>query len=97
MPTRWGRRFEAAGLRVEVNDQSERMQAKIRDAQMQKIPYMLVIGKREVEAGAVAVRLRTGEDLKGMEVDDFMRMALDLISAKSLGLKTSENGSGTVA
>jgi threonyl-tRNA synthetase len=90
-------RLEAAGMRVEVNDQKERMQAKIRDAQLQKIPYMLVVGKREVEADQVSVRLRTGEDLKGMEVDVFMQMALDLISEKSLGLKTTDDGSGTAA
>ena len=52
--------LKAAGLRVEVDDSSDRMQAKIRDAQLQKVPYMLVIGDREVEGGAVAVRLRDG-------------------------------------
>src|SRR5262249_10160663 len=51
-------KLEAEGFRVEVNEQKERMQAKIRDAQLQKIPYMLVVGKREAEQGAVAVRLR---------------------------------------
>jgi len=53
-----------AGLRAEIDDRSERMQAKIRDAQLQKIEYMLVVGDREAEAGAAAVRLRSGEDLK---------------------------------
>jgi threonyl-tRNA synthetase len=52
-----------AGLRVELDHRSERMQAKIRDAQLQKIEYMLVVGDREAEAGAAAVRLRSGEDL----------------------------------
>ncbi|MBV9282666.1 MAG: threonine--tRNA ligase, partial [Chloroflexi bacterium] len=52
-----------AGMRVEVDDRSERMNAKIRDAQLQKVPYMLVVGDREREADAVAVRLRSGEDL----------------------------------
>jgi len=55
--------LRAAGLRAEVDDRGERMQAKIRDAQLQKIAYMLVVGDREAEAGAVAVRLRSGEDL----------------------------------
>ncbi len=55
--------LRAAGLRVEVDSRSERMQAKIRDAQLQKIEYMLVVGDREAEAGAAAVRLRSGEDL----------------------------------
>ncbi len=52
-----------AGLRADVDERGERMQAKIRDAQLQKVAYMLVVGDREAEAGAVAVRLRGGEDL----------------------------------
>ncbi len=75
-----------AGLRVEVDARKERMQAKIRDAQLQKIPYMLVIGKREVEAGAVAVRLRTGEDVGAVPVRAFLEMARQLIETKALTL-----------
>ena len=71
-----------AGLRVEVNDSSDRMQAKIRDAQLQKVPYMLVMGDREVEAGAVAVRLRNGEDLGAQPVPDFIAMAQAAIAEK---------------
>jgi threonyl-tRNA synthetase len=69
--------LEAAGLRVEVDERSERMQAKIRDAQLQKVPYMLVVGDKEVEAQAVAVRLRSGEDLGAMSVDAFLARAVD--------------------
>ena len=58
-----------AGLRVEVDERGERMNAKIRDAQIQKVPYMLVIGDREVEGGAVSVRLRSEEDLGSMKVE----------------------------
>ena len=61
-----------AKLRVQVDDRGERMNAKIRDAQMQKIPYMLVIGDREVEAGTAAVRLRSGENLGAIAIDDFI-------------------------
>ena len=68
-------RLKAAGLRVEVGEGEERMQAKIRNAQLQKIPYMLVVGDREQEAGAVAVRLRSGEDLKSKSVDEFIALA----------------------
>ncbi len=75
-----------AGLRVEVDARKERMQAKIRDAQLQKVPYMLVIGKREVEAGTVAVRLRTGEDLGAVPVSAFLEMARQLIDTKALTL-----------
>jgi threonyl-tRNA synthetase len=63
-----------AGFRVEVDARSERMQAKIRDAQMQKIPYMLVAGDKEAEAGAVAVRLRSGEDLKAKPLAEVMAL-----------------------
>ena len=63
----YGRRvvddLRAADLRVELDDRGERMQAKIRDAQMQKVPYMLVVGDKEEAAGAVAVRQRSGDDL----------------------------------
>jgi threonyl-tRNA synthetase len=64
-----------AGLRVEVDDRGERMNAKIRDAQMQKVPYMLVVGDREAEAGKVAVRLRSEEDLGAMSVESFLDRA----------------------
>jgi threonyl-tRNA synthetase len=74
--------LKAADLRVEVNDSSDRMQAKIRDAQLQKIPYMLVIGDREVENGAVAVRLRSGEDLGAQQVSDFVAIAQAAVASK---------------
>ena len=64
--------LKEAGLRVEVDDRGERMNAKIRDAQNQKIPYMLVVGDREVEQGTVSVRLRTEENLGGMQVGTFL-------------------------
>ena len=63
------------GLRVEVDDRGERMNAKIRDAQNQKIPYMLVIGDREAEQGTVSVRLRTEENLGAMELQLFIERA----------------------
>jgi threonyl-tRNA synthetase len=69
--------LEAAGLRVEVDERSERMQAKIRDAQLQKVPYMLVVGDKEVEAQAAAVRLRSGQDLGSMSLSAFLTRALD--------------------
>jgi len=74
--------LRAAGLRTEVDARSERMQAKIRDAQLQKIPYMLVVGDREVEAGTVAVRLRTEEDLGAKPVAELIAMAEEAIGEK---------------
>ncbi|MCH7706391.1 MAG: threonine--tRNA ligase, partial [Chloroflexi bacterium] len=65
------------GLRVEVDARSERMNAKVRDAQLQKVPYMLIVGDKEVEQGAVAVRLRSGENPGPMPLEQ----ALDLIVA----------------
>jgi len=64
--------LRAAGLRVDIDERGERMQAKIRDAQLQKAPYMLVVGDREAEAGAAAVRLRSGEDLKARPLDEII-------------------------
>jgi threonyl-tRNA synthetase len=75
-----------AGVRADVDRTGGRMQAKIRNAQLQKIPYMLVIGKREEEARAVAVRLRSGEDLGAVTLDDFLRLILPVIETKSLDL-----------
>ena len=63
--------FEA-GLRAEVDDRSERMQAKLRDAQEQKVPVMLVLGDRDQEAGAVSPRLRTGESTQGIGMATFI-------------------------
>lgn len=68
-------RLEEAGLRVEVDDRGERMNAKIRDAQNQNVPYMLIVGDREAEAGTVSLRLRTEEDLGAMPVEDFVERA----------------------
>jgi threonyl-tRNA synthetase len=82
---------QALGLRVELFDHKERMQAKIRDAQMLKIPYMLVVGKREVENGAVAVRLRSGEDLGAIPVTDFLEMAQRIVDSQSLDLTIKES------
>ena len=61
-----------SGLRIDVDLSNERMQRKIRDAQLQKIPYMLVVGEREAAEGKVAVRLRSGKDLGPMPLDSFI-------------------------
>ncbi len=81
------------GMRVEVDDSRDRMQAKIRNAQLQKVPYMLVVGKREVEADSVAVRLRSGEDLGAKTVDEFLDLVLPVVETKSLDLLTPREGS----
>ncbi len=75
------------GFRIQVDERAERMNAKIRDAQMQKIPYMLVVGDKEEQTQAVAVRLRSGEDLKAMPLAQFIEMAKRIVQSRSLELK----------
>jgi threonyl-tRNA synthetase len=75
-----------AGMRIEVDDSGNRMNAKIRNAQLQKVPYMLVVGDREAEEGAVAVRTRNNEDRGDMSLADFKAHAVALIQARSMAL-----------
>ena len=72
------------GLRVESNLKSEKIGAKIRDAQMQKIPFMLVLGDREMEQGIVAVRERSKGDIGVMPINDFVEMARKLVEVRAL-------------
>lgn len=76
-------RLEAGGLRVELDDRSERMNRKIRDAQLQKVPYMLIVGDRDIEAAKVSVRLRTGEDLGAISVDAFLEAVHPVIESRA--------------
>ncbi len=76
-------RLKEAGLRADVDDRGERMNAKIRDAQQRKIPYMLIVGDREVQQQAVAVRLRSGEDLGPMPVEAFVERATAEVAARA--------------
>jgi threonyl-tRNA synthetase len=75
-------RLRAAGLRVEVDDRQEKIGYKIREAQLQKIPYMLVTGDREAAEGTVSVRSRTGGDQGSQRVDEFVAAALSEIEHK---------------
>ena len=76
-------KLSAAGIRVEGDYRSEKLGYKIREAQMQKIPYMLVVGDKEAESGSVAVRTRAGGDEGVMSVEDFMAKCLYEIATKS--------------
>jgi threonyl-tRNA synthetase len=73
-----------AGVRVHFDDRNEKLQAKIRDAQMQKIPYMLIIGGKEAEAGTVAVRHRLKGDLGPRSLDQFTTDVLEEIKSRSV-------------
>ncbi|MCO5184310.1 MAG: threonine--tRNA ligase [Anaerolineae bacterium] len=78
--------LKAAGLRVEVDDGNERMNKKIRNHQLQKVPFQLVVGDNEVEAGAVALRTRDNENRGVQSVADFVAYAASLIDERSLTL-----------
>jgi threonyl-tRNA synthetase len=73
-----------AGLRVDVNVRSDKIGAKIRDAQLQKIPFMLVLGDREMEEDKVAVRERTKGDIGAMSLDEFKEEATRLVKTRAL-------------
>ncbi len=77
--------LEAKGMRVELDDRNEKIGYKIREARLQKVPYMLVIGDSEVESGSVAVRQR-GEngDLGAMPTEDFIARAVEEIETKKI-------------
>jgi threonyl-tRNA synthetase len=72
--------------RVDVDLGTGRMQAKIRDAQLMKVPYVLVIGDKEMAANAVAVRLRSGEDLGAKPIAEFEAMLEQVVKSRSLKL-----------
>ena len=76
-------RLDAAGIRVHLDDRNEKVNLKIRDAQMQKVPFMLVVGDREAESGAVSVRNRKHGDLGAQPVDEFLAKIQALIDAKA--------------
>ena len=90
-------RLREAGLRVQVDARAERMNRKIRDAQLQKTPYMLIAGDRDIKAGKVSVRLRTEEDLGAMAVDEFLAGVMPVVEARApndLGLGSASAASG---
>jgi threonyl-tRNA synthetase len=75
--------LKAAGIRAEIDVRGDRMNAKIRDAQLQKIPYMLVVGDKEAAAEAVAVRLRTNENKGAQPLSQFIEHVLEIVKTKS--------------
>ena len=75
-------RLSSAGLRAEMDDGNDRMGAKIRSAQVRKVPYMLVVGDREENAGAAALRLRSGQDLGAVPVRQIVERLRDEVARK---------------
>ena len=80
------KRLTDQDVRVELDDRNETLQAKIRDAQLEKVPYILIIGNKEEEAKKVAVRLRTEKDLGQLSLEKFIKRVRDKIDNKSLDL-----------
>jgi threonyl-tRNA synthetase len=72
------------GIRIHLDLRNEKITYKIREHSMQKMPYLLVVGDKEMASGAVAVRARGGQDLGSMSLDDFMLKITEDISQKSL-------------
>ena len=77
-------RLDAAGVRATIDDRNEKVNLKIREAQLQKIPYMLVVGDREAQAGQVAVRNRKHGDLGAKPLDEFLATVRTLIDTKAV-------------
>jgi threonyl-tRNA synthetase len=73
-----------ADFRIQLDDRSERMNLKIREAQLNKVPYMVIVGDKEVENGTMSVRVRTGEDLGSLKLDAFMERMKGLIESREL-------------
>lgn len=74
------------GIRVEVDERNEKLGAKIRDAQMEKVPYMVVVGAKEEEAEKVSVRIRSGEDMGQIDLTNFIERVKEKVEKKSLDL-----------
>jgi len=79
-------KLRANELRVELDERSETLQAKIRDAQVEKVPYMLVVGDKEEKVKKIAVRLRTEKDLGQMNLEELLNRIKEKIDKKSLDL-----------
>ena len=78
------KKLEEAGIiRVEVDDRSEKLGFKLREAQLEKVPYMIVIGDKDIENGAVSVRSRKKGDMGSMPVDEFIKMIKEEIDTKA--------------
>ena len=77
------KKLDEAGIRVHLDDRNEKIGYKIREAQLQKTPYMLVVGEREKDDGTVSVRTRAGEDKGAVKVEEFVAQALEEIRTKA--------------
>ena len=74
--------MKASGIRAELDDSDDRMQKKVRNAQMQKIPYMVIAGEEDMKAGAVSFRYRNGEQKNGIPVAEAIAEIKATIAAR---------------
>jgi threonyl-tRNA synthetase len=75
-------RLREAGIRVEVDESDDRMQKKIRNAQLQKVPFMMIAGDRDVEEGAVSFRYRSGDQDNGVSVEDAIARVVEAVRSR---------------
>jgi threonyl-tRNA synthetase len=79
----FAQRLRRAGIRVEVDTSDERMQKKIRNAQLQKAPFMALVGDRDVEEGAVSFRLRNGEQQNSIPLDTAVERLVEAVETRA--------------
>jgi len=85
-------RLRGGGLRAELDDRSEKLGYKIRDAQLQKIPYMVVVGEREAQDGTVSLRKRSGEEIKALLVERFLAEVTAEIRTRAVASRIGSDG-----
>jgi threonyl-tRNA synthetase len=88
-------RLVGAGFRAEIDERQEKIGFKIREAQLQKIPYMLVVGDREAAEGGVAVRSRSGGDLGSQPLDAFIASAREEVEKKLSAVSAQLSAAGS--
>ena len=76
--------LDGQGFRVEVDHRNEKIGKKIREAQLEKVPYMLVVGDRDMENGTVSPRHRSDGDLGAMSMEDFTALLKDVVDSKAI-------------
>jgi threonyl-tRNA synthetase len=87
-------RLKQQGIRVEIDDSDERMQKKIRTASKQKVPFVLLAGATDAEAGAVSFRYRDGSQRNGVPVADAVQLVADWISSRANADPSAETAAG---
>jgi threonyl-tRNA synthetase len=80
-----GERLRGAGIRMEVDERGESVSRQIRDAELRKVPYLLVVGDREQESGAVSLREHRGRDRGSVPVEELIALVQTRVQARSMG------------